>query len=59
MTLRLCPDCENFHRGRAVVCRPCAQERLRRHKLWLVSRETDDAEKLAADVLAEFLGANG
>lgn len=24
-----------------------------------MSRETNDAEKLAADVLAEFLGANG
>lgn len=45
MTLRLCPDCENFHRGRAMVCRPCARERLRVHMLGLyddISRETND-----------------
>jgi hypothetical protein len=28
MSLRKCPDCENFHRGRCLVCRPCARQRL-------------------------------
>lgn len=43
MSLRFCPDCEEFHRGRAVVCRPCARRRLELHvrkRMNFVSCET-------------------
>ena len=38
-----CPDCDQFHRGRCMVCRPCARVRLIRlaHSR-SVSRETND-----------------
>lgn len=28
MSLNLCPDCKQYHRGRCLVCRPCARDRL-------------------------------
>ena len=43
MSLRNCPDCHEFHRGRAVVCRPCARRRLATHarqRIRIVSHET-------------------
>ncbi len=41
MSLRKCPDCEEFHRGRCLVCRRCARIRLAKE---IVSRETKQIE---------------
>jgi len=40
MSLQFCPDCKHFHRGRAVVCRPCVRQRLNAYVGESVSHET-------------------
>lgn len=49
-----CPDCDQNHRGRSFVCRPCARIRMRSRVACIVQNNmpTVDkgAEQLAADV---------